>query len=258
MQSVIKKFEPISLAELNSKAELMDRKDNKYILSSDELKEFLYSIIDEFYILEIDGKREFDYVSNYLDTDGFKTHRDHNQNRRRRYKIRYRSYAQTDKHFFEVKLKGFRNSTQKYRVNLTKDEITTSPNESLKRFFLSTLNSHYTDLSLPELKQSIRVDYRRFTLVSKEQEERITIDNNITYCDDQNIIALDPHRWIIEVKSPDLSTPSDAKLRSMGLRSVSLCSKYCIGINLLKYPKVNNRFSPIIRKYFQNFHTKVA
>ena len=66
-------------------------------------------------VLEIDGRRVFGYRSTYFDTPDLRLFRDHVQRRRRRYKCRTREYD-SGVRMFEVKLKGARGRTVKYRM----------------------------------------------------------------------------------------------------------------------------------------------
>lgn len=255
-------FTPISLAALNQKAELMERRDNKYILTTEKLNALLAHCLPNYDLLTIHHNTQFKYHSLYFDTGDFKTHHEHNQGKRRRIKVRWRHYVNTDLHFFEVKLKGFRKQTKKYRVPITPEEIKAGQlSERLRAFMLSTIEKHYGETWgkawLKQLQASIRVDYHRITLVSKQGQERITIDNRIQYSAPFSATPtqppaqeLDPNKWVVEVKSERGRTATDRFLFSLRERPVSQCSKYCMGINLLKLPERNNRFSVVLRRNF--------
>ena len=116
-------FTPIALDGLKDKAELTSRRDRKYVLSTDCLTRFLEYSRRDFDILEIDGKRQFSYASYYFDSKELHTHQDHNKGRRRRIKVRHRHYVDNDLHYLEVKLKGARNITQKYRMDVNPEEL---------------------------------------------------------------------------------------------------------------------------------------
>ena len=67
-------------------------------------------------MLDIDGRRVFGYESTYFDTPDCEQYRAHRQGRRRRYKVRSRSYVDTGLSMFEVKTKGLRGATVKHRM----------------------------------------------------------------------------------------------------------------------------------------------
>ncbi len=75
-------------------------------------------------VLQIDGQRVFDYESVYFDTDDFTLFRHHLQGRRRRYKVRTRTYLASGLCMFEVKLKGARGQTVKERIGHAFDDRT--------------------------------------------------------------------------------------------------------------------------------------
>ena len=102
-------LDPIGLDELD---ELQDRVDAKYVLPVTALPALLDRL--DHRVLEIDGRRVFGYRSTYFDTPELRLFRDHVQQRRRRYKCRTREYD-TGLRMFEVKLKGPRGRTVKYR-----------------------------------------------------------------------------------------------------------------------------------------------
>lgn len=261
LKEILQRFEPISLEKLKSRAALMDRRDNKYILSTNEVIRFFNRAESDFYILEIDSKRQFHYLSTYYDSPNLGTHQDHNQGRRRRIKLRHRHYIDSRLHYFEIKLKGFRNLTHKFRTPLIPEKLpATGLNPRLKDFIFDTLAHHYDPDFAKEwvshISPSISVGYHRITLVSKKDNKRITLDNGIYFIDEslpksqKSSHYLHNNRWIVEVKSATGRTALDRWLLSNRRRPVSACSKYGMGISLLKTPEENNRFRKTLRRYF--------
>lgn len=260
LEQLIQGFNPICLDALKSKAELMDRRDNKYVLSNEQTRAFLSHTQPEFDMLEIDGLRQFHYLSHYYDSAELRTHLDHNQDRRRRIKIRHRHYVDSGRHYFEIKLKGQRKLTQKFRILFNPAELNTEGlNTELTDFYFNTLAAHYgADFAknwLNQLTPSISVGYHRITLVAKSGDERITLDNRI-YFTDKSAQANTKHllnndKWIVEVKSPTGRTALDRWLLRNISRPAALCSKYGMGITLLKLQQRNTRFNPTLRRYFQ-------
>ena len=118
-EGVAQQFEPLTLAELDAQAALDRRFDNKYIVSGENLQVLTRHLGCTHRVLEIDGRRLFEYRSVYFDSDSLLTYRSHIQGRRRRFKCRSRHYVDTDVHTFEVKLKGRRGMTVKRRIPTT-------------------------------------------------------------------------------------------------------------------------------------------
>jgi hypothetical protein len=85
-------FAPISLDALNAKAEMLRRRDNKYVIERDVLEDAMLDFADHFDILEIGGQRSFTYDTAYFDSDDRGCYRDHHRGRRRRAKVRIRNY----------------------------------------------------------------------------------------------------------------------------------------------------------------------
>ena len=79
-------FRPVSLCELESRASMLERLDNKYVLRGAVLGQALEALQQEFDILEIDGRREFTYETMYFDDARRSSYFDHHQGRRRRCK----------------------------------------------------------------------------------------------------------------------------------------------------------------------------
>ena len=261
LEKLLKGFNPISLEALKNKAELMDRRDNKYVLSNEQIHAFLIHTQSDFDMLEIDGLRQFHYLSHYYDSAELRTHLDHNQGRRRRIKIRHRHYVDSGRHYFEVKLKGQRKLTQKFRTLFNPTELNSDGlNAELTDFYFNILAEHYDDELahswLNQLVPSISVGYDRITLVAKKGDKRITLDNCIYFADqdmqEDAKLLLNNNKWIVEVKSSTGRTKLDRWLFRNINRPVSMCSKYGMGITLLKMQQRNTRFNPILRRHFQS------
>lgn len=251
MDDLLANFRTISLDALNERASLMRRMDNKYVLSTEALRHFLQAHVNRYDILRIHGVEQFQYQNAYLDSAGFDTFHDHNQGRRRRFKIRFRHYVEAEIIFFEIKLKGFRNQTIKYRLatDATAWQAPQLP-ENLYGFLNTHLQEHY-GYALPyPLQRSLRVDYCRTTLVDRNHAGRITIDSCIHYHAPSGQLALPAPYYVMEVKSPLGRSDADRWLRQQRHRPVQRCSKYCMGINLLVFPERNTIFKPILRRQF--------
>lgn len=232
---------PISLAELNTVAELMTRVDNKYLVPLEVFTAFVRELqtllsrernrsADEgLGVLQIDGKRAFDYESVYFDTDDFMLFRHHLQGRRRRYKVRTRTYLDSGLSMFEVKLKGARGQTVKERVGHALDDR--SRMRASDRDFLARLLAERYGIEPLPLAAQVTTLYRRTTLVDLAAGERITCDTDLTCADRRRSVRADAH-VVVETKSGSGSGRSDLVLRALGLRPVKV-SKYCMAVALL-------------------------
>jgi VTC domain len=104
------------LAEVLERAALQARTDRKYLVPVERFAELVSRLPDRYAVLEIGRLRGFAYESVYFDTPDLLTYRQHLQGRRRRYKVRTRTYLDSGDCMFEVKLKGRREQTVKARL----------------------------------------------------------------------------------------------------------------------------------------------
>ena len=107
---------PTSLAELNSAAGLLTRVDRKYLVPLERAQELVGGLTSEARVLDIDGRRRFSYASTYFDTPGLEAFMLTARKRRRRFKVRTRTYLDTGLCFLEVKTRGARGTTVKRRM----------------------------------------------------------------------------------------------------------------------------------------------
>ncbi|MFC7876646.1 VTC domain-containing protein [Isoptericola sp. NPDC057391] len=108
---------PVGLAELDATAALQTRVDRKYVLTPAEVAALLATLAAHGpRVLEIDGDRSFTYASTYYDTADLLTFRLAARRRRRRFKVRTRTYVDTgNATFLEVKTRAARGVTVKER-----------------------------------------------------------------------------------------------------------------------------------------------
>ena len=233
IENILDQFEPIDLQELQN-YRLMNRIDTKYICSIDKIPQILKKAIDEFKIQTIGQERSFQYESLYFDTENLKTYFDHHQGKRIRYKVRFRNYIETGDTFLEIKKKRNYNRTDKKR---NKFEFSLSLNQDHKKFI-----NNIIEISEDSFQPSIWTKFKRITLAGKNQIERITIDRNIRFSNENNEIQL-PGIVIIEVKrnkTGDIS-PFTQILKELKIRPFSI-SKYILGNILLNPELKHNRF----------------
>ncbi|NMD46344.1 MAG: VTC domain-containing protein, partial [Propionibacterium sp.] len=106
----------LSLPELLADAELLTRVDRKYLLRAPQASALLGGPDPRTRVLAIDGRRRFHYESVYFDTPGLLSYRQSAHGRRRRFKVRTRSYLDSGQAFLEVKVRGDREITVKDRM----------------------------------------------------------------------------------------------------------------------------------------------
>ncbi len=245
-------FPAVGLPEVLARSALQLRLDRKYIVPTNLIPALLTQLTPTHAALEIDGLRTFRYTSTYFDTPDLLTYRHHLQDRRRRYKIRTRTYLDTSECMFEVKMSGTREATDKRRLphaTTHRDELTQSAHD----FLWETLLSAYRTNPPSPLLPSATTSYNRTTLVQRHGTGRVTLDTNLV-CTHHNTHQAARDDWVlVESKSSTPDTPVDRLLRRMGLRPVRL-SKYCLAVAVL-YPNTTaNPWHRPLRRCFPRPH----
>lgn len=236
----------VGLAEVLRRAELQHRIDRKYIVPTGTFTRWMQRLGDSLQVLQIDQRRSFRYESIYFDTADLLTFRQHRQDRRRRYKIRTRTYLDSDDCTFEVKLEGRRGATIKDRMPYPigcRDRLTGAAVQRLS----DVLVDH--DLAMPsELRPVQRVSYRRSTLLLRDAPVRITCDAGLRYDSPTGRASGPRDHLIIEVKSATERNAATAALAALRVQPAQI-SKYCVGVGLLTGLSAN-RWQPVLRRYF--------
>lgn len=221
-------FTPISLKALNQKADMLERKDNKYVLSHQQLCITLQDFSEHFDVLEIDALRSFQYRTLYFDDPELSAYYQHHQRRRKRCKVRLRDYVDVGVSYLEVKLKDRRKATVKKRMPISAQRRLLQP-DSLD-FIESQHQQLYGESFNRPLFASLGMTYRRITLVAKQGTERLTIDANLRFSGCGQTYDVGDNTFIVETKSKNGSGLGDRVLRSRGIRPTPRCSKYCLGL----------------------------
>jgi hypothetical protein len=101
----LKKFDKLTLTELNSTASFLKRIDRKFLLTTSQFKEILEDFKKDFRVLEISGNRMFKYDNVYMDTKDYLFYNQHQNKVNPRTKVRTRLYKDSNLAFFEYKHK---------------------------------------------------------------------------------------------------------------------------------------------------------
>ncbi len=248
LEDAVRDRAPIGLAEVIDQAALQTRVDRKFLLTPEEFTALARKLGEDFRIMEIDGLRTFRYESVYFDTEDFAQYRAHRQGRRRRYKVRSRTYADTGLSMFEIKTKGLRGATVKHRIEQELDETGQLTDRSLQ--FLDEVVSREYGEQVPKLRPVLDSSYIRGTFVNPLDGERVTCDVDLGYAHGGQQLQ-GPDLIVVETKSADGRGASDQALAALGIRPVSM-SKYCIGIALLNPELPANKWSRLLTQRFDS------
>ena len=230
---------PIGLEELNAQAALQTRVDRKYVVPAATARQVLATFGGQARVLEMDGLRSFAYDSVYFDTPQLDSYLLAARGRRRRSKIRTRTYADTGTRFLEVKTEGTREATVKERIPYDTAEGLEYVNE--------TLATTVGDVPDGPLGPVLETRYRRTTLYLPESGSRATIDSDVTWQ------SRDGEPWVLagsvvlETNSGSAAGPLDRHLWQHGVRP-SRISKFATGMAALHPHLPANRWNRTLRR----------
>ncbi|MBR1547788.1 MAG: polyphosphate polymerase domain-containing protein [Prevotella sp.] len=234
MRELIQSFAPISLEQMSG-VKLMNRTDTKFVTTTDRLRLLLEMASQDYYIQEIDGERNLEYDTTYLDTTSYDMYCQHQWNHANRQKIRFRTYCISGLQFMEVKTKNNHGRTKKKRIEVCDMDVM----EHEKHDFLSRHLRYEADTLQPTLNNH----FCRLTLVNRAKTERLTIDSHLRFNNLQSGVQQDMGRLVIvelkrdgQVFSPVLDMLRQLRIHPHGF------SKYCMGSALTNPALPLNRF----------------
>ena len=228
-----------TLEELNAAADLLTRVDRKYLITADTAQEVIDVLARRALVLDIDGRRCFSYASTYFDTPGLDSYLQAARKRRRRFKIRTRTYLDSDLTFLEVKTRGPRDTTIKRRLSYRTADADRLTDEGVA-FVAECLaplagSAREARRTARHLVPVMATTYRRTTLHLPDDGARATIDTDLAWA------ALAPRPGapreagpfaVVETKNPARRCPADRYLWTRGHRP-SRISKYATGMAAL-------------------------
>ena len=260
-------IETITLAELNSEASLLTRMDRKYLVPPGDTQDVVDYLAPRAQVLQIDGLRHFRYASTYFDTPGLDAYFLAAHKRRRRYKIRTRTYLDSGLCFLEVKTNGSRESTVKDRFKYDPDDADRITPDG--RLFVIERLVESSTCCLDEASRIAEAlvpvmdsTYSRTTLHLPHDEARATFDTKLTWD------LFDPdgrrlktgvsvgHLNVVETKNPSTASPTDRLLWRQGHRPARI-SKYATGMALLYANLPTNRWHRTIMRDLGRYRRQV-
>ncbi|MGW4791574.1 polyphosphate polymerase domain-containing protein [Nonomuraea sp. NPDC004297] len=231
---------------LDDVPELMSRVDRKYIVTASTMARLAAELGDRFHALRIGGRRQFRYTSTYFDTPGLLTYHQHRQDRRRRFKLRTRTYLDGGGQWLELKLNGARGSTDKHRIPYDDVPCHALTSRALD-FVRDTLLSELRIVAPETLEPVLATDYRRVTLIDRSGSARVTCDTGLLFREGERVVPARGDLVLLESKSADGRALVDRVLRGLGVRPVSV-SKYCLAVAALRGLPAN-RWRPVLERY---------
>lgn len=247
---------PIGLDELLARAELLTRLDRKYVLPVVDLP-FVFGGLDEdVRVLEMAGERQFRYRSVYFDTPELDGYLGAARRRRRRFKLRVRTYLDSDEHFVEVKTRGPRGTTVKHRIpydipyDIRYDGDALRLSADARAFADAVLAGAGIDATRFRFVPTLTTTYRRTTLLLPATGSRLTVDTGLTWSlPDGTATLRTPERAIVETKAGRAGSGADRLLWSLKHRPCPI-SKYGTGLAALRPDLPAHRWLPVLRRHF--------
>lgn len=239
LDSQLVELPTIDLEQLNATAALQTRIDRKYVVPTERFTELFNGFHAEMNVLENNGLRVFPYDSVYFDSPNLDSYFLAAYGRRRRYKIRTRSYLDSGVSFLEVKTEGSRSATVKERIpyNLAdRSTITADGADYIAQTLLSTGQAPPTNLA-PVLETV----YGRVTLYLPASNSRATIDLDVAWSLPGQAPLVMTENVVVETKSGSAPGQLDKYLWKNGVRP-SRISKFATGLATLLPQLPSNRW----------------
>lgn len=248
----------VTLEEVTTDAALLTRVDRKYVVPLDEAADFLDELAVQPSgprVLDIDGRREMAYRSVYFDTPDLLSFRLAAHGRRRRFKLRTRSYMDTGSTYLELKTRGARGLTQKDRDDYS-DQLPDELSADARGDVALALDAIGIDAErADDLDARMQTRYHRSTLVWSAAPDaptsRATIDLDLEWVEASGDGFVVPRFAIIETKSHRRAGALDRALWRAGHRPQRV-SKYATGMALLRDDLPRNRWTRVLTGPFSS------
>ncbi len=244
-EQILQQFDPIDLSEMEG-VKLMNRTDTKYLFTIDQFGEILKEIKDHYKVLEVNKQRANRYRTLYYDTANLGLYHEHHSGKLNRYKIRHRTYVESNTGFLEVKFKNNKGRTQKKRIE---EQNPPTLWGGMNEVFLNKTQPYVLD----DLKPTVWVNYIRYTLVNKTEAERLTIDLELEFVKDE--VTKKVQRLVIaELKQEKRNaSPFSTMMKKLHIREGGM-SKYCMAVALTCKDVKRNSFKAKLLKLKNLLH----
>jgi hypothetical protein len=236
---------PVGLPEVLEHAALETRTDIKYVAPLGLLPALVARLGPRLQVLEIHGRRMFGYQSVYFDTPDLLSYRQHVQGNRRRFKVRTRTYVDSDECMLEVKVKDGRSATIKHRTRYPVEQGYVLTGDA-RRFIAGHI---HLPGATAFLNPVLATFYHRLTLVDLRGGVRITCDADLTCRSGDRWVEGLHDRVLIETKSTGSQSALAHAFHDMGIRPAAL-SKYCLAVAMLADNVRANPWHRAIRNHF--------
>ncbi len=244
----LERLTPIGLDDLNARASLQTRVDRKYVVPVAQLGTVLADLGGSTMALEIDGSRASRYASMYFDTTSLSSYLAAAQPRRRRFKIRTRSYLDSALCYLEVKTRGGRSLTIKDRIEHPAADPDRLTGEGLEYIDSALADSGIDTVDATALRATMKTSYTRTTLFLPHPESRATVDLDLEWTNIDGSGIRTPGLAIVETKSGSTPSAVDHILWRHGHRPANI-SKYGIGMAAMRPDLPQNKWRRVLDRH---------
>ncbi|MGO1316450.1 MAG: VTC domain-containing protein [Cellulomonadaceae bacterium] len=237
---------PVSLAEVQSSAALLTRQDRKYLVPERTAAELVLATASEAQVLTIAGRLAGAYESVYFDTPRLESYYGAAHSRRRRFKVRTRTYVEDGLSFLELKTMGGRGETVKDRIVHLGDDQELGAQD--RDFLARRLDGSLIDGLAPVLRTS----YTRATVLQGRVDAgaaRLTIDADLVCRRIGGPGTTAVRSTIVETKSAGPPTPVDRWLWAHGIRPRTV-SKFGVGLASCETRLPANKWHRTLQQHF--------
>ncbi len=214
-------FKSIDFLSLKPQLLFTERKDTKFLMHRIELAEILSSLNEDYILVTHYGKPSQVYATTYFDSKDFKYYLAHHNGHGNRMKMRTRTYEDGTS-FFEVKQKTNKGLTLKERRNF---------------------ETQFVDGLSPVLQ----VIYERITLYDLRFQEKLTIDFDLRYLEENGEINYSELVIAESKKMKNIDSSFIELMKYKRIEKVSM-SKYCLGVVSLFDEVKKNNFKGLVHK----------
>lgn len=234
---------PIGLDALNEEASRLTRKDRKYVVPLDVVAQVLEH--DGLLVLDIDGRRSFRYESVYFDTPDLVSYLAAAHKRRRRFKVRTRSYLDSGVCALEVKTREGRGLNEKHRRPHSIDRRASLDGDAIEFVAGFDQVAPFT----AGLEPALTTRYRRTTLIEPESASRMTTDIGLEAATPAGSTLVLPWIAIVETKTDGKPCAVDHLLWRLHQRPTKV-SKYCTCLAAMTPGLPANKWNRALRTHF--------
>jgi hypothetical protein len=231
----INKWRSISLETIQNQEDLFKRFDSKYISDENTVIKILGKIDSNWKILNVNQKITIKQEGDYYDTQDFQFFKDHKKGKRKRFKIRVKSYENSVR-YLELKLKTNIEETLKFRWRYGEITAQNTIDIRYRRQLLEKLEEYSYRVDLNSTNYKLTTSYLRTTLFNLATREKLTIDQNFVVKKQRQIQPIGGSKLILEVKSIKSRHSLIPILNTLNIRKGSI-SKYGISAPLI-YPEL--------------------